>query len=217
MSTRSFTLIELLIVISIISLLSGLAVVGVISAIEKGRENRTQILIENLKAALEAFEAAEGEYPPSSLMNWQYTSNGLNDGIEAAVVLVRTQLNGGPHWDVSENQDAIANLDSDSAPDVCMDYDVAGNQEAFEIIDPWGNPLVYVAQVDGGYQGAWSYNAADGTTVTVQPMPMATTDTYPPNYMIWSFGPNGENENGRGDDITSWKKSDADYEPPFGG
>ena len=50
--------------------------------------------------------------------------------------------------------------------------------------DPWGNPWIYVNNVDGTAPEGWGQ--------------------FEP-YAVYSFGPNGKDEKGEGDDIASWK------------
>lgn len=49
--------------------------------------------------------------------------------------------------------------------------------------DPWGHPWVYVNTTDGSAPEGWSQFEA---------------------YSVYSFGPNGKDEKGEGDDVASW-------------
>ncbi len=73
---------------------------------------------------------------------------------------------------------------------------------ALVFCDPWGNPFVYVEWADIPQQtkdGLSANFVATGTggNYTIKPHD-------PSKFDIYSFGPNGVNEGGFGDDITSW-------------
>lgn len=75
-------------------------------------------------------------------------------------------------------------------------------------LDPWGNPLFYrewasvpTAMKDAAVRTATS-NLGVGGTGSDETHPDRPHD--PSRCDVWSFGPNGVNEWGEGDDITSW-------------
>ena len=83
------------------------------------------------------------------------------------------------------------------------------DKQAREIVDPWGNPLVYFHNRD--YKKPKSYMCTykllgRKNASGFKPGKSKKTATYHSwsSYQIWSVGPNGENENGEGDDIGSW-------------
>jgi len=63
---KSFTLIELLIVISIIGILSLIVVINISGAQEKARDTKRKADLESVKSALEAFRANKGQLPLQS-------------------------------------------------------------------------------------------------------------------------------------------------------
>ena len=76
---RAFTLVELLVVISIISVLSSLVLVGINSAQAKGRDSRrTQDLVQ-FRNALELYASGHnGKYPATVAGTVSYTSTGVS-------------------------------------------------------------------------------------------------------------------------------------------
>lgn len=212
----AFTLLELLIVISIIAVLGGMAIVGVQAALNQSKVSRTETMIQALVSGLKNYEAKTGGAVRGSLDEYANLGfsdpNDINTGIETLLVVLRTTRYGEPFIDITSFANALQNADQDFAPDV---YEALGiesdKHDLFELVDPWGNPLVYVPA--SRYHESFTVMNADGDIIEVKPMPLASTGTFPEGYMIWSFGPNGINENGRGDDITSWPKSDADKQP----
>ena len=68
---RSFTVTELLVVIAIIVILAGILIGGMGYAGRRADEAKTISAIQELSAALEAFRAEKGYYPPSSASDKQ--------------------------------------------------------------------------------------------------------------------------------------------------
>lgn len=227
-SRRAFTLIEILIVVAIVVLLASVLLVSFSGVFSKSDEAQAKATIETLKANTEGFQARWGAPPPANLqelgMLSGYTTlidpNRDNVGIESLVLALRSRREQGPYIDAPLFADDArrANLDIDTvvegalAPEF-LDIPPEQSRDLFEIIDPWGNPYVYL-DVKSIQTGAIDYyvTKGDGTRVQLDPtecqnaMRHPTTGAYPSGYVIWSFGENGQNEYGRGDDITSWPK-----------
>ncbi|GAG24823.1 unnamed protein product, partial [marine sediment metagenome] len=65
-ASAGFTLVELLVVMSIIGVLIGLLMPAVNAAVRAARRARTQAIIQSLTVGLEAFKGDWGVYPPSN-------------------------------------------------------------------------------------------------------------------------------------------------------
>ncbi|MFH1423254.1 MAG: prepilin-type N-terminal cleavage/methylation domain-containing protein [Planctomycetota bacterium] len=203
-----FTLVELLIVLAIISLLAALVVPALTKGPTKARIVETSSLIQRLKAAIDKYQSDYGDYPPTSLSDFSVTTNKTNDGIEALLACLSTKEKDGPYIEPEEK--FLANIDNDKIP---ASYNLTwyfGDREAREIVDSWGNPLVYFHHRD--YEkpnlNLQCYKLANKKFVKgIRPEKSKKTNTFPSwnSYVIWSFGPNGINDYGKGDDITSWK------------
>lgn len=63
MKNTGFTLIEILIVISIIGVLTGISIFGLKGAREAGRDTRRKADLESIRSALEMYKADNGTYP----------------------------------------------------------------------------------------------------------------------------------------------------------
>src|SRR5690606_38221734 len=103
-----------------------------------------------------------------------------------------------------------------------------GSAALFELRDYWENPLVYVNlsvfDAPPGYYGGAAptilrVRKGDGTDVEVDLALLRRNLTDPDTqqrvakgFVIWSFGPDGINDHGLGDDITSWPKLDLEVE-----
>lgn len=216
---RSFTLIELLVVIAILGILMAIAVYGVLSAIEGGRISKAKQTIEQLRSAIDGYESRFHQLPFVSLNEYDQTirHNTTNNGIETLLVALRTTEGGRPLLDITQFEGSLENRDGDRSPQAYNLFGVDGDPQLFELVDPWGNPYVYVPQAldnEGDpYRRTYNYIDANGDHVVIDPQVWArnsTTGVMPQKFMLWSFGPSGVNMNGLGDDIISWQKGDAE-------
>ena len=208
MRKTGFTLIELLIVVAIISILLGLAVPALTKSSRRARVVETSALIQRLKAALDKYQADFGDYPPTSIADMGFATNGINDGVESLLVSLATTQKDGPYFEPEEK--FLANLDNDSVPGSYNLTWYFGDRNAREIVDSWGNPLVYFhyRDYDNPKANLQRYKLANKKYASsVRPKKSQKTNTFPSwdSFEIWSSGPDGVNENGEGDDITSWK------------
>lgn len=206
-----FTLVEILVVVAIISVLAGLVTVSVRYARKLANLKTTRIEIQHLEQAALSYKNAYGDYPPSSLATaFRVKTNGINDGNESLILHLSGRRKGGPfHEDFPD--DRLENRDGDRLDPkaralIKKELDPAWNTaELFEYCDLWGNPYVYIHHRDYAARKI-AYEGRDRKRVFVAAAKSAKTGTYhrPTTFQIWSFGPNGVNENGAGDDITSW-------------
>lgn len=200
---RGFTLIELLVVIGILALLAGLLYGALSPAARRSQEKAARAMIERLRLALEQYASDFGDFPPTTLGALGASGNGTNEGIESLVRCLTTEQARGPYIEFAERD--LANTDNDSLlRDPCLS--TIRSKELFELVDPWGNPYVYFHHRD--YRGGekLSRYLIGGRVQTARPRPSEKTGQYPgvASFVIWSAGPNGENEDGRGDDVSSW-------------
>ena len=205
-----FTLIEILVVLTIISILAGLSMYGLLKARKSGQETAVQSDIHMLGARIENFKNAFGYYPPSSLSSIGINGNNINDGNESLFAFLTTRKKGGPFAD-DLKEEGWVNADGDSlsqqqAKIVKDKVDwIRGTNDLLEYVDFWGNPYVYINARD--YGKTFKYQPEGGVVFQVQACKNPTTATYcaPTRYQLWSLGPDGINQNGTGDDIVSWK------------
>jgi len=216
-SSGGFTLVELLTVIAIISVLAGLTYGSIAVARKFADQKATQQEIQNLVAAANSYNSAWGDYPPGMLAAFKLKGNGVNEGNEALVLALSGRKKGGPfHEAFPETRLENGDVDQLAARDLqALKKDLDFPQTAlqlYEYLDLWGNPFVYIHNRDYGTKAKIKYtsrprDSSVAVTVEVLAAKSAKLGTYqaPTSFQIWSFGPNGKNENGEGDDITSWK------------
>jgi len=202
----------MLVVIAIIVMLAGIILPTVFIAKRRALKVKAQTYISQLDAALQVYHDFEGngDYPPTSLRDLGFGTNGINDGIESLMACLASKESGQAYFIPPD--DAIKNLDGDKVPDSFRNDRGVGTHDAYEFVDPWGNPYVYVHWKD--YDSAktekskYKYRMHDGKYAYIQPGKSKVTKNFhgEMKYMIWSFGPNKKNENGEGDDVTNWAK-----------
>ncbi len=206
-----FTMVELLVVISIIAVLAGLLMPAVIGAMRRAHETKTLNLIHQCETAVLAYYNDYGDYPPSTWLELGFnpafpaseTTNPdtFNQGIEVFTFCLASQT-GGPYLEVSNEMlgntdgpdtdaDGLSNgggdtdtdLDGDGTPDVLQhtNYYFGGTQ-VFEIVDFWGNPLVYVHNRDYMAHDGWRDDLAIPAWENPN-SPPASPPALPPEYL----------------------------------
>jgi prepilin-type N-terminal cleavage/methylation domain-containing protein len=199
-----FTLIELLIVIAIIGILIGILVPVVVRFKQQARVEETRARLVALKGALETYASRFGDYPPNSLSVFGVRMpNDTNLGIESATACLATQVDGRPPIEnMTGEEDLFGNTDGDAVGRNVTKW-FFGDNALREILDSWGNPVVYFHFRDYTRPDAFSKYKIGGKVQTCKPQKDASTATFvnPQKYQIWSAGPDGVNENGGGDDV----------------
>jgi prepilin-type N-terminal cleavage/methylation domain-containing protein len=123
--TKGFTLIEMLIVISIITILGGLVLVAIGAASRTSKERATEAIMKQLEAALMRYESDFQDYPPS---------DGDTQGMKGSENLwkyLRTDKKEGPYITAKE----IPTCDSDRNGDM-------------EVADGFKRTILYVHHRD---------------------------------------------------------------------
>lgn len=202
--SRGFTLVELLVVITILAMLLGIGAVGFNKFRSKGHEAQTRGTLLSVKGYLEQYKSARGDYPKSSLSGYGIKAkNQLFEGVEAMVVgLYHKDYDG-----ARPEEQLLRNLDGDKA-----DKNVTINAlpDLNEVVDAWDNPFVYIRYDDYDKEHEYEF-VVDATGeiegVTVKAATSERTGSYfaRESYQLLSVGPDGVY--GTGDDITSYDEN----------
>ncbi|RME88699.1 MAG: type II secretion system protein [Planctomycetota bacterium] len=202
---KGFTLVEILVVIALIGLLMGIFMVAIGSSRRNAKIRATKTLLKQLELALSNYQSDFGTYPPSSLKDIGVTiENSKNQGIESLVACLFTQQKNGPYFKDYDSK-RLTNYDKDKMPNFNDNLNKSG--EALEYTDSWKEVLVYIHGRDyQDYQRVADYMGKKSYGFSIKPAMDPKTKNFfnPTTFQLWSVGPNGKNENGRGDDVTAW-------------
>jgi prepilin-type N-terminal cleavage/methylation domain-containing protein len=204
-----FTLVEVLVVMAIISVLAGIVVASIGVARKFSDAKATAVDIQTLVQAINTYNERFGDYPPSSLAALGVKGLPTNEGNEALVLALSSKKKNGPFFEFKETR--LLNTDNDTLSNKDLGTlrknldPVQNSPSLFEYVDLWGTPYVYIHNRDYGKK--LSVVNRHGNTVQITGVKSEKLGAYQAatSFQIWSFGPNGLNDNGEGDDIASWK------------
>jgi type II secretory pathway pseudopilin PulG len=187
---RSFTLVELLVVVAVILILFGISLRIMSLVNRKAGVARTTWILEQVKNALGAYYTSYGTYPPGDRAANGYTSvdyviinqfpsagdysTCTNWGLSTGLVFYLKYVSDAPRWD-----HYITFVPNGGGGAVITNATYSGGfvppftNTVQSIVDAWGTKLIYVSSGTDGYQ----------------------------NFKLWSCGPNGTDNSGGGDDL----------------
>lgn len=173
-----FTVIEMLVVITVISILAGILLPSLGTAQKRAKMTRTQGIIDSITMALKQYRTDYVAYPPDSdiptISSGTPTTATCVYYYSAATFIAgenSNNISAGPYMEYRQKDKEITTQQAD------MDGDGTSDDTLFEIVDAWGNPLIF-------------------------------DSTSPPNntnsFDLYSYGPDGSDDNGNDDDIKNW-------------
>lgn len=167
-----FTLVELLVVITIIALLAGLLLPVIIGVIKKAEISKANAEVNALAAAVEHYQVEYSRYPGQNSGNTdhQYSSSEYNKYLIPTLIGSNITWNGTP-----SNPKGITFLAVDSKSIVSNTLS-GSNAQAGDLADPWANRYEVIA--DWNFDNTVSSPTADGDKVSR-------------GVAVWSWGPNG--------------------------
>ncbi|MCK6459376.1 MAG: type II secretion system GspH family protein [Planctomycetes bacterium] len=207
---RGFTLIEVLVVVSILGVLAGLISVLITQAQKKRLEFETTNAITFVRNAVDTYKNDMGRLPPETMAGFAgtkwaglaVTGNTTNECIECLLVALR-------HPDLRSKLDELpgsepfGNTDDDIWNKVPEGSDAP---EAKEILDAYGNPIIYITK--NRYEETIQIALADGTPIEVRAVRRSSGAFYNQDgYQLISLGRNGKQDpDEKVDDIENFQR-----------
>jgi type II secretory pathway pseudopilin PulG len=184
----SFTIIELLVVITIIVILAGLILSTMGYVQKKGARSRAEAEIAAISAALESYKADNGIYPTDSNTT-ALKANTMGDPTQSTYQNASLSLYKAISGDADNDSNRIAESKSYFSFKPNQLYPMTQNQAVTFIRDPFRNSYPY---------NSYGYS-------TVKSSVPAGTDGYNPTFDLWSTGGNIDTNNAPSQ--TQWIKN----------
>jgi prepilin-type N-terminal cleavage/methylation domain-containing protein len=185
---RGFTLMELLVVMTIIAILAGLSVPVANAVMKRARLMRAKHMALELRKAVGTYSTEYGRYPVASDNGSQAARDAEveTDSVLMNVLLGSDEASGPGGLNPRGLPFFSANrASSDRNP---RDGMVSTPTGGGTLYDPWGNRYRLIIDVDRNNR----CKVPSGEGVVAK------------DVLVWSLGPNGEDDRGRGDDVIAW-------------
>ncbi len=182
---RGFTLVELLVVITIIALLAGLLLPAVLNAIKKAEMTKAKGEVSALANAVDAYYHEYSKYPGQTAATADYLYNSTpQDYIFLVATLRGTNIT---TWSTSGNQAGLSNPKQIAFLSVDERSIATNGTYQYQFVDPWGVPYNVIAD--------WNFdNKIDNPAKQADGM-----NVYNKGVAVWSAGPSTNNS------LRSWK------------
>ncbi len=183
---RGFTLVELLVVITIIALLAGLLLPVIIGAIGKAEKAKAQAEVNALATAIEQYQIEYSKYPGQSTGSSGDHQYGASEYRNLVDTLRGTNISWGGGY-ANPRGHVFLSVDEKSI----VASNASGTASVGMWSDPWGNR--YEAIADWNFDNKIDNPLADGARISGR------------GVAVWSRGPKGIATAGDPTHIRSWK------------
>ena len=186
-----FTLIEIMAVLLILSILITFLVRSVSSGQRTMELEATRALLTEIGGIIEEYKDELGAYPPSTFSGeLDPRPSNTNQGAESLVIELWRK---GRAWQArAVEEDMLGNTDEDATKSSLTTYTSA---EAFELVDPWANPIAYLAHGDYGKEQVYLTLDASGASQESKVKALRSAKTGDPfrkaSFQLISAGPDG--------------------------
>ena len=202
-TSQGFSLIELLVVLTILGALAAGGTVWIRIAQKNKLKTLTNQRMQAIASGLESVKKAIGYYPPTYTGDLKSPDgkekvgekvgvpNETNIGIETVYIAFKMQ---GVNPDLQGlGDDAIQNTDGDNVAELVGDLQVT---EMYEYVDAYGNPFVYFSAKDYKDVSKFEQYVKGDTVSTVKAAPHKSgkegTFLEQNRFQLFSMGPDGE-------------------------
>jgi prepilin-type N-terminal cleavage/methylation domain-containing protein len=207
---RGFTLIEVLVVVSILGVLAGLISVLITQSRKKQLEFETRTAITHVRTAIDAYQQDFKRLPPESMTGFAGTKwaglaisgNTTNESNECLLVALRHPDLRTP-LDQLPGSEPFGNTDKDIWNKI---PDGSTVPDAKEILDAYGNPIIYITK--NRYDQPIQITLRDETVIEVRAVQRPSGGYYnPDSFQLISLGRDGKQDEGdRNDDIENFTR-----------
>jgi len=166
---RAFTLVEILVTITIIAVLAGLSFPAISGALNAAKKAQARTDVVALVNAIHAYNAEYGMFPMENVKQGYDTLYGDKGGIysSADIVNILTARDRGVNQNHQYNPNEKVFLDVRKVKDPANPRD--GVDEEGRFYDPWGNE--YLISIDGDYDGQldwYGFNHTDKANLNLK-------------------------------------------------
>lgn len=196
-SGRSFTLVELLVVIAILGILTAISIPALSAVRRRSETKTTKAFLERIRLQVESYSNDFGDYPPSRASQIGFRKNEVNAGSEVLLRCLTTSRKAGPYMEFED--EVLGNTDGDSLDGAQNPtQSIIRSPELFEIVDTWGNPILYLHNKDYDKGGEIKL---EGGVKTIPAFEHEKTKQFAglTSFQLWSAGVDGQP--GTDDDI----------------